>query len=87
MSKNIGAEENAMDDILITLKTPQLADIDLKIPAFITGDEFLRMLAEITGTAFAAESKIQAEPLGRILDNSQTFYAEGVGQGALLTIL
>ena len=76
-----------MDDILITLKTPHLADMDLKIPAFITGAEFLKILTEITGGACSAESKLQAEPLGRILDNSQTFFAEGLGQGALLTQL
>jgi hypothetical protein len=76
-----------MDYILITLKASNQADMDLKIPAHITGEEFLKMLAEITGSAVSAESKIQAEPLGRILDNSQTFHAEGVGHGALLTLL
>ena len=76
-----------MDYIHITLKTPTLADLDLKIPAHITGSEFIKMLTEITGIGFSPESTIQAEPLGRILDSSQTFYAEGVGQGALLTIL
>jgi len=76
-----------MDNIFITLKTPNLADIDLKIPAHITGAEFIKMLAEITVAGIPKDSKIQAEPLGRILDNSQTFYAEGVGHGALLTIL
>jgi hypothetical protein len=76
-----------MEYILITLKTPSLADMDLKIPAFITGEEFLQMLQKITGVAISVQSKIQAEPLGRILDNSQTFFAEGVGHGALLTVL
>jgi hypothetical protein len=76
-----------MDSILITLKTPSLADMDLKIPAFISGAEFLKMLTEITGASIPLDSKIQAEPLGRILDNSQTLYAEGVGHGALLTLL
>ena len=76
-----------MDYILITLKRPNQADLDLKIPAFITGEEFLKMLTEITGAGISVDSRIQAEPLGRILDNSQTFDAEGVGHGALLTLL
>jgi uncharacterized ubiquitin-like protein YukD len=76
-----------MDYILITLKMPNLADLDLKIPVFITGAELIKMLLEITGAGFSLESKIQAEPLGRILDNTQTLYAEGVGHGALLTLL
>jgi len=76
-----------MDYILITLKTPNLADLDLKIPAFITGEELLKMLRAIAGVGVSLDSKIQAEPLGRILDNSQTLHAEGVGHGALLTLL
>jgi len=76
-----------MDYILITLKTPNLVDLDLKIPSYITGSEFLNILTKITGACISPDSKIQAEPLGRILDNGQTLYAEGVGHGALLTIL
>ncbi|MCL1905398.1 MAG: EsaB/YukD family protein [Clostridiales bacterium] len=73
--------------IFITLKMPGKTQLDLKIPAFVTGEELLKMLTTITKGGLAPGSKIQAEPLGRILDNSQTLDAEGVGQGALLTIL
>lgn len=76
-----------MEYILITIKMPEKAEMDLKIPAFITGTELLKMLTEITCSDISQDNKIQAEPLGRILDNSQTLQAEGVGQGALLTIL
>ena len=76
-----------MEYIYITLKMSGIMDMDLKIPSFISGEELLKMLVEITGTSISVNSKIQAEPLGRILDNSQTLDAEGVGQGALLTIL
>ncbi|MCL1975338.1 MAG: hypothetical protein FWG61_04155 [Firmicutes bacterium] len=76
-----------MEYILITLRLKDREDIDLKIPAFITGEELFKVLSIIIGSPLAQNSKIQAEPLGRILDNSQTLYAEGVGQGALLTIL
>jgi len=73
--------------ILITLKIPNQDVLDLKISRLITVEEFLKMLREVTGVGISLNSKIQAEPLGRILDNSQTFYAEGVGHGALLTLL
>jgi len=76
-----------MEYILITLKIPNQADMDLKIPCMITGEELLKMLMEITNTGITLDTNIQAEPLGRILDNSQTLNAEGVGHGALLTLL
>ena len=76
-----------MEYILITLKMPNQAELDLKIPSHITGAEFLAMLTELSGASIPADSKIQAEPMGRILDNSQTFIEEGLGHGALLTIL
>ena len=76
-----------MEYIHITLKMPDKADMDLKIPSFVTGAEFLNMLTEITGSEISPNRSIQAEPLGRILDNSQTLQEEGVSQGALLTLL
>lgn len=76
-----------MEYILVTLKMPQQTDMDLKIPWFISGEAFLQIMRKITGSSISVASKIQAEPLGRILDNSHSFFDEGVGNGALLTVL
>lgn len=76
-----------MNYVFITLKCAEQIPLDLKIPNYITGAELLKLLPEITGLEINADIKIQAEPIGRILDNEQTLFAEGVGNGALLTLL
>jgi len=76
-----------MDAIFITVKIPGQDTMDLKIPNYITGEEFLAILSEIIGTNLSQKTKIQAEPIGRILDNTQTFESDGVDTGALLTLL
>ena len=76
-----------MDAIFITVKTPGQGAMDLKIPNYITGGELLAILSEITGETISANSKIQAEPIGRILENTQTLESDGVETGAMLTIL
>jgi len=76
-----------MEAIFITVNAPGLGAMDLKIPGYITGEEFLATLSEITGQRIPATASIQAEPIGRILGNAQTLESEGVETGALLTIL
>ena len=76
-----------MDSIFITVKIPKQDSMELKIPNYITGEEFLDILTEITGAKLPGNTKIQAEPIGRILDNAQTFDSDGVETGALLTLL
>lgn len=76
-----------MDTIFITVKIQGMDAIDLKVPNYITGEEFLNILSQITGTTLPAATKIQAEPIGRILENTQTFDSDGVDTGALLTLL
>ena len=76
-----------MDAIFITVKIPGQEAMDLKVPNYITGEEFVAILSEITGSALPQNAKIQAEPIGRILDNTQTFESDGVDTGALLTVL
>ena len=76
-----------MDAIFITVKVSGQDTMDLKIPNYITGEEFLAILSEIIGTNLSQSTKIQAEPIGRILDNTQTFESDGVDTGALLTLL
>ena len=76
-----------MDAIFVTVKTSKQNSMDLKLPNYITGEEFLLILSEIIGKKLPANTKIQAEPIGRILDNTQTFASDGVETGALLTLL
>jgi len=76
-----------METILITVKISGKDAMELRIPSYITGDEFLAILSEITGEKFPDNSKIQAEPIGRILENAQPLETDGVETGALLTIL
>jgi len=76
-----------MDAIYITVKIAGQDAMDLKIPDYITGEEFLVILSEIIGKILPVNTKIQAEPIGRILDNTQTLASEGVEIGALLTLL
>jgi len=76
-----------METIFITVKMAGQSEMDLKIPNYITGEEFLAILSETTGAVLPAHTKIQAEPIGRILDNSQTLESDGVETGALLTLL
>jgi len=76
-----------MDLIFVTVKPAGLAAMDLKIPDYMTGEEFLSVLSVIAGEKLPADTKIQAEPIGGILDNARTFASEGVETGALLTLL
>jgi len=76
-----------VDSIFITVKTAGRSALDLKIQSYITGEEFLAVLSEIMGKTLPANTKIQAEPIGGILDNTQTLASEGVQTGALLTLL
>jgi len=55
-----------MDVIFITVKIPGQNEMDLKIPDYITGEDFLAMLSETFGVKLPAHTKIQAEPIGRI---------------------
>lgn len=65
---------------------PQMTK-ELKIPVFVTPEELLSMLSEALGLRTGPESRLQAEPLGRILDPSRTLEEEGVVDGALLTLV
>ena len=62
-------------------------DVDLKIPQFIKSEELIVILSEALGITISDENKLQAEPLGRILDSSKTLEQEGVTQGSTLTLI
>jgi len=75
-----------MDYIFITLNIDS-EEIDLKVPGFLPVKELLQLLSEALGIFLEENSRIQAEPLGRILDNGKSIIQQGVTQGSLLTII
>ncbi|QNU67809.1 EsaB/YukD family protein [Ruminiclostridium herbifermentans] len=76
-----------MEYILVTFKTENMKEIDLKVPTFVKISEILSMLSESFNLFLNDRNRLQAEPLGRILDNGKTLQDEGVGAGALLTLI
>ncbi|MFC4102197.1 EsaB/YukD family protein [Paenibacillus xanthanilyticus] len=77
-----------MDDyILVTLAPGRRPSVELKLPAFVPLGELLGMLGEALDLPLDGSAKLQAEPLGRVLDNKRTLEQEGVACGALLTVV
>ncbi len=75
------------DYIIITFSTGKEDEVDLKVPVFVKVHELITMLSEGLGIPAGPESRLQAEPLGRLLDNKLTLEQEGVAHGALLTLI
>lgn len=75
-----------MNYIIITFQSGN-EKMDLKVPAFVKIEELLGMLSEALGIQAGPENRLQAEPLGRILDNSRTLEQESVTQGSILTLI
>lgn len=71
---------------MVTFQNGSKSD-DLKVPTFVRIEELLEMLGEALGIPVSSENKLQAEPLGRILNNSKTLEEETVTQGSLLTLI
>lgn len=76
-----------MDYIMVTLQADTAQRYDLKVPVFVTIEELLGMLTSSLHLSERSELRLQAEPLGRILNNSKTLDQEGVAHGALLTLI
>lgn len=76
-----------MDYIMVTLQAGTAQRYDLKVPVFVTIEELLGMLIESLSLKGDRDVRLQAEPLGRILNNSKTLDQEGVAHGALLTLI
>ncbi|MFP4978401.1 EsaB/YukD family protein [Paenibacillus sp. CN-4] len=76
-----------MDYIMVTLQTESGRQTDLKVPAFVPVGDLLGMLGEALGMSPGPEARLQAEPLGRILNNGRTLEEQGVCHGALLTVI
>ena len=72
-----------MEYILVTLNYSQNGSVDMKIPAFMTVDEFIGIICrvyDVSGTT------LQAEPMGIILNKNLSFAEQQVEHGALLTL-
>ena len=72
-----------MEFILVTLNYSESNSVDMKIPAYMPVEEFIRIICKtynISGTS------LQAEPLGILLNNKQTFAEQQIEHGALLTL-
>lgn len=76
-----------MDYIMVTLQAGTAQRYDLKVPVFVTIEELLGMLIESLNLKGDRDVRLQAEPLGRILNNNKTLDQEGVAHGALLTLI
>lgn len=76
-----------MDYIMVTLQTDTAQRIDLKVPGFVVIEDLLDMLTDSLNLKKSNDLKLQAEPLGRILNNYKTLNQEGVAHGALLTLI
>lgn len=76
-----------MEYIMVTLQTESSHQADLKVPAFVPVGHLLDMLAEALHLEKGPETRLQAEPLGRILQSGKTLEEQGVCHGALLTVI
>lgn len=77
-----------MDEVMVTFQCQPDVNVDLRVPVFVTVEELLHLLSEaLELTISANNNRLQAEPLGRILDNQQTLEHEGVMHGTLLTLI
>lgn len=75
-----------MEYIMITFQIEN-KQTDLKVPVFIKIKELLEMISEALEVDINSDNRLQAEPLGRILDNEKTLEEETVTQGSLLTVV
>ncbi len=76
-----------MDYIMVTFQYEDKKNADIKIPAFVKVEELTAMLKEALNITAEYEGRLQAEPLGRILNGDMTLEEEGVYHGALLTLI
>ena len=72
-----------MENILITLNYSKNSGVDMKIPAFMTVEEFTGIICQIYGVSGAT---LQAEPSGILLNKKQSFAEQQVEHGAVLTL-
>lgn len=76
-----------MDYVMIAFQYGSAEPVDLNVPLFVTAEELIAILHEAFGSPSGHDVRLQAEPLGRILNPGRTLEQEGVTQGALLTLV
>jgi|BioPla2DNA2_1021312.scaffolds.fasta_scaffold32767_3 uncharacterized ubiquitin-like protein YukD len=74
------------DYVFITL-VKESKSIDLKVPSFIPVKELIDLFSEALNFHLGNQTKIQAEPLGRILDNDKSIAEQKITQGSILTLI
>ena len=72
-----------MENILVTVSYSKNSFVDMKIPAFMSVEEFTAIICRIYGVS---GTTLQAEPPGILLNKKQTFAEQQVEHGALLTL-
>lgn len=75
-----------MGEILVTFRIGK-TEIDLKLSGIRPIGILIKDLSEALRIDIPASARIQAEPLGRILNNQQCLLAQGVFNGSILTIV
>ena len=75
-----------MGQILVTVKTKN-SEIDLKLSGTMQIADLLKNLGEALKIEIPATARIQAEPVGRILNNQQCLLEQEVYSGSVLTII
>ncbi|MGZ9584923.1 EsaB/YukD family protein [Paenibacillus marinisediminis] len=73
--------------MLVTFHAGERVQAELKVPEYVKICDLLAMLSETFNLPIQSDSRLQAEPLGRILDGNLTLKEEGVLHGALLTLI
>ena len=72
-----------MEYILVTLNYSGANGVDMKIPSYMTAEEFIGIICriyDVKGTT------LQSEPSGILLNKKQTFAEQQIEHGALLTL-
>ena len=72
-----------MENILVTLCYSKNNIVDMKIPAFMSVEEFTGIICQIYGVS---GTTLQSEPLGILLNRKQSFAEQQVEHGAFLTL-
>ncbi|TCK90648.1 hypothetical protein EDC19_2417 [Natranaerovirga hydrolytica] len=75
-----------MDYIMITFQMNNLTE-DIKVPTFVKIEELLELISKALDINCNTNSRVQVEPMGRILENNKTLLEEMVTQGSKLTLV
>ena len=73
-----------MEYILVTLNYSKSSGVDMKIPVFMTVEEFVGIICEIYNVK---GTTLQSEPQGILLSKKLSFAEQQVEHGTLLTIV